>query len=241
MNASISSSQLCHELVIGGITPFTTIDFPGRLAAVLYTQGCTWNCRYCHNTHLQPFQSPHPIPFRKVLDFLENRLGLLDGVVFCGGEPTAQAGLGEAMRAVKALGFQVALHTAGIYPDPFREVLPLCDWVGMDIKAPFDCYEKITQTKNSGASIRQSLKALLESGVDHEIRTTWHPALLSEAEILEMAKELSGMGVERYVIQGFQPKGCGDSGLKGVGAGREIMSAELRSTLSSLFNSFMVR
>ncbi len=256
MNADISSNQSSagtpalfvapparelRELTVGGITPFTSIDFPGRLAAVVYTQGCAWRCRYCHNAHLRPFRSDTVIPFSKVLKFLKNRKGLLDGVVFCGGEPTAQPELPAAMREIKALGFQVALHTAGMYPDRLREALALCDWVGMDVKAPFHAYEKITQVTNSGEVVKQSLRLLLESGVDHEIRTTVHSALLSKAQLLEMAGELSGLGVQNYALQIFQARGCLDEELNGSSVLGEASLDDLEQLLSPFFNSFKIR
>lgn len=230
-----------HELTIGGVTPFTTIDFPGRLAAVLYTQGCQWRCRYCHNSHLWPFHADSAIPFSKVLHFLENRKGLLEGVVFCGGEPTAHADLPEAIHMVKEMGFQMALHTTGMYPERLEEILPLCDWVGFDVKAPFDEYEKITRVSGSGTRARESVRRLLKSGVDHEIRTTFHPALLSEEQILEMARELNAMGIRQYVIQAFQPKGCLEKELQNIPLSEEIISDGLKSSLSRLFQDFRVR
>ena len=103
-------------LRLGGLTPLTTIDFPGRLAAVLYCQGCSWRCTYCHNTELLDAATPPALPWPDALAFLHRRRGLLDGVVFSGGEPTLQAALADALAAVRALGMQTALHTAGMYP-----------------------------------------------------------------------------------------------------------------------------
>ena len=245
MNASTSPSPLSSaarkpELVIGGITPFTTIDFPGRLAAVLYTQGCAWSCRYCHNAHLRPFLAEGPIRLEDALSFVRSRKGLLDGVVFCGGEPTAQAGLPEAMRRVKEMGFQTGLHTAGMYPERLRNALVFCDWVGMDVKAPFASYEKITG-KPDGEAARASLRILLESGVDHEVRATVHEALLSEAEVLELAGELSRMGVKKFVLQVFQPSGCRDAELTAHASPPEGVAEKVKTRLSCLFSSFAVR
>ena len=253
MNANILSSRRdlqrppssaaahTHELPLGGITPFTTIDFPGRLAAVLYTQGCAWRCRYCHNSHLWSFHSDSIIPFRKVLHFLENRKGLLDGVVFCGGEPTAHESLLAAIQTVKEMGFQVALHTTGMYPDRLREVLKSCDWVGMDIKAPFRSYQKITQTEQSGTRPLESVDVVLESGVEHEFRTTVHPALLSKEDVLEIARELRNRGAKHFALQAFQPKGCPDETLKNTVFLTELISDDLKNKLSSMFEAFQIR
>ena len=133
-----------HTLRIGGITPLTTTDFPGRLAAVLYCQGCPWRCSYCHNPELLDATTPAEMDWPQVLAFLRKRQGLLDGVVFSGGEPTLQAGLPQALEQVRALGFATALHTGGMYPERLAAVLPLLDWVGLDIKGPEHRYADIT-------------------------------------------------------------------------------------------------
>lgn len=257
MNANISSNRGSVESLssavaepadaaqsappVGGITPFTTIDFPGRLAAVLYTQGCPWRCLYCHNRHLWPEQSNSLIPWENVLAFLESRAGFLEGVVFCGGEPTVHRGLGCAMEAAKRLGYQVALHTTGMFPDRLSGVLGLLDWVGMDIKAPFRIYEKITQAEPDPAAIRSSVRLILQSGVAHEFRTTVHPDLLSEREILEIALELHSLGVKNFVLQAFQPKGCPDARLNKSPIAAGLVSSPLRRSLGHLFRSFQVR
>lgn len=252
MNASTSSSQKnlsprsfavqhANKLPIGGITPFTSIDYPGHLAAVLYTPGCAWRCRYCHNSHLWALSEEAIIPMSRVFSFLENRKGLLDGVVFCGGEPTAHEGLADAMSQVKEMGFKVALHTTGMYPERFREALEFCDWVGMDIKAPFALYEKVTQKENSGAGAKESVGILLESGVEHEFRTTVHPALLSENEIMEMARELNALGVKNYVLQAFKSTNCLDEELRSVPVPEKFVSDALNQSLSGLFSHFQIR
>lgn len=200
-------------LRVGGLTPLSTADWPGMLAAVVFCQGCPWRCNYCHNPHLIPPRGDTEIPWDEVLAFLHRRQGLLDGVVFSGGEPTLQPGLAEAMRAVRALGFKVGLHTGGAYPRRLAEVLSLVDWVGLDAKAPFAEYPRITGVAGSGVPAMASLEHVLASGVAHEIRTTVHPTLLSHADVACLAQELSARGVTRHVIQAFRSQGCADARL----------------------------
>jgi pyruvate formate lyase activating enzyme len=200
-------------LRVGGMTPLSASDWPGMLAAVVFCQGCPWRCRYCHNPHLIPPRGEDEISWEAVLDFLHRRQGLLDGVVFSGGEPTLQPGLAGAMREVRALGFKVGLHTGGAYPRRLAEVLPLVDWVGLDAKAPFDDYARVTGVPGSGTPARESLDLLLASGVAHEIRTTVHPALLGDAEVVELVDFLAARGVARHVLQAFRPAGCADAAL----------------------------
>lgn len=139
------------------------------------------------------------------MGFLERRRGLLDAVVFSGGEPTAQPGLAPAMREARALGYRIGLHSAGIYPRRFAAVLPLVDWVGFDAKAPFDAaYGRITGVPASGAAALESARALLASGVDCEFRTTWHPGFLSAADLERLTQTLTELGVRRYALQEFR-------------------------------------
>jgi pyruvate formate lyase activating enzyme len=200
-------------LRVGGLTPLSTTDWPGMLAAVVFCQGCPWRCGYCHNPHLIPARGDGEIPWDEVIAFLHRRRGLLDGVVFSGGEPTLQADLGDAMREVGALGFRIGLHTGGAYPRRLAEVLPLVDWVGLDAKAPFADYARITGIDGSGERAQASLDCLLASGVDHQVRTTVHPTLLADAEVVELARALSARGVKRYVVQPFRTPGCADAAL----------------------------
>jgi len=200
-------------LRVGGLTPLSTTDWPGMLAAVVFCQGCPWRCRYCHNPDLIPPRGDHEIPWEDVLAFLHRRRGLLDGVVFSGGEPTLQTALPDAMRDVRALGFKIGLHTGGAYPRRLAEVLPLVDWVGLDAKAPRADYPRITGITGSGARAFSSLEHVLASGIDHEIRTTVHPALLADDEVVNLARALSAHGVKRYVIQAFRSRGCEDAAL----------------------------
>ena len=101
---------------IGGIEKFSIVDFPNRMSAVVFMQGCPWRCPFCHNTHLQDVNAETNIVWKKFTDFLEQRKGMLDAVVFSGGEPLVQDTLGAAMDEVKALGYQIGLHTGGYRP-----------------------------------------------------------------------------------------------------------------------------
>lgn len=229
-----------NTLAVGGLTPLTTTDYPGQLAAVVFCQGCPWHCRYCHNGHLIPWRSEHRIPWSGVRQFLERRRGLLDAVVFSGGEPTLQAGLADAMGEIRTLGFKVGLHTAGPRPDRLAAILPLADWVGMDIKAPFERYDRVTQARGSGERARESAALLIGSGIDCEFRTTVHPALISPDDLLALAQTLSAMGASRYALQEFRSTGCADPELLSLPAGAGWAPA-LLETIGSGFKAFSLR
>lgn len=187
-------------LTIGGLTPFTTIDYPGKLAAVIFCQGCPWRCGYCHNRHLLDAAQPGAVAWAEVIAFLKQRRGLLDAVVFSGGEPTLQPGLPQAMATVRQIGFLTGLHTAGPFPDRLAACLPQLDWIGMDLKAPFDCYEAITGVAGSGRAAERSAELVRLSGVHHQFRTTIDSFLLAEGRIDRLQKLVAGWG-EQLVLQ----------------------------------------
>lgn len=202
-------AELLRPLRIGGLTPFTTLDFPGHLAAVLFCQGCPWRCGYCHNPHLQGEGPPEGVwRWASVLAWLETRRGLLDGLVFSGGEPLQQRALPAAIREVRRSGFAVGLHTAGIFPARLRDVLPDLDWIGLDLKAPFGSYSRIIGTSggplggtSGDAAARESLRLVAASGKACEIRCTLDPGLLDAEDLVRMARQVQEAGISRLVLQ----------------------------------------
>ncbi|WP_294637090.1 anaerobic ribonucleoside-triphosphate reductase activating protein [uncultured Aquabacterium sp.] len=216
-------------LAVGGFTPLSTTDWPGKLAAVVFVQGCPWRCHYCHNPDLQARLVADTTRWHRVLDTLVQRVGLLDGVVFSGGEPTLDAALPHAMRQVRDLGFEVGLHTAGLYPDRLACCLPLVDWVALDVKTAFDDYEAVTAVRGSGEPVRHSLHRVLASAKPHELRTTWHPALLPDGALMRLADELAEAGAHTWMLQGYRPTPDTQAAL---GAGWQMPPAALVSRLA---------
>ncbi len=240
--AESADSLPARTLKVGGIVGFSAQDYPGKFSLVVFVQGCPWRCGYCHNPHLQsraPADSA-VLPWAAVLQKLQRRVGLLDAVVFSGGEPTMDPALAPAMRDVRALGFGVGLHTAGIYPRRLEQVLHLVDWVGLDIKAGPASYDGITGIADSARSAFASADLVLGSGVANEVRTTVHPSLHSEKEILDLAQALQAMGVRHYALQLFRATGCIDTALHAPAAAR-YPGAELLARLSGIFERFTFR
>ena len=227
-------------LKVGGLTPFTATDYPGKLAAVVYVQGCPWRCGYCHNPHLQTRTASSPLDWAQLLARLQRRVGLVDAVVFSGGEPCIDPALEHAMVQVRALGFGVGLHTSGAYPRRLARVLPRVDWVAMDVKTSFQDYERITGIADSGRHAWESAQAVLASGVAHEFRTTVHPSLHTEPEILALAQSLSALGVQNYALQVFRSTGCADENLNAQSTAGYPGAAWV-AQVSALFSSFSLR
>lgn len=200
------------ELAISGLVRHSTCDWPGELVAVLFTQGCPWSCRYCHNPDLIPARTG-TLPWSEVRAFLDSRRGLLDGVVISGGEPTLQAALPAVLAEIRSMGFRTGLHSAGPYPERLARVLPLLDWVGFDVKAPFADYPRITGVPGSGLRAQESLRLLQESGVAHALRTTVHPLLLGPGDLDRISADLAGMDLPMAELQPFRAEGCIDTEL----------------------------
>ncbi|MNQ13994.1 anaerobic ribonucleoside-triphosphate reductase activating protein [Pseudomonas borbori] len=183
------------------MVPLTTLDYPGLLACVLFCQGCAWRCRYCHNPQLIPARGEQEIAWSQILGFLQRRQGLLQAVVFSGGEATLQGGLVPAMEQVRQLGFKVGLHSAGIKPWAFAWAAQAADWVGFDVKALVEDADLITGVSGSGKANWRSLERLLASGVDYECRTTVHWHLLDVERLWRIGQRLHAFGVERFAVQ----------------------------------------
>ena len=202
---------------------------------------CNLNCAYCLRDEGALHGRPHALPvalLEKTLADLKTRTDRCN-VVFTGGEPTSDPALGNAMDEVRAQGFSVGLHTAGPYPRRLRPLLSRCDWVGFDVKAPFDRYDSVTGARRSAIRVQESLDALAASGVAYETRTTWHPSLLDENALLRIADDLAALGVRRHALQAFRALGCEDESL--CTAPRAGPSEALLGALASRFPQFTYR
>lgn len=188
-------------LVVAGLTRLSTCDWPGRLVATVFLQGCPWRCTYCHNADLQPPRGAGAATWTQVRHLLSRRQGMLDGVVFSGGEPTMQRGLGEAAAEVRELGFGVGLHTAGAYPGRLRDVLAWVDWVGLDVKALPAGYRAVTGVSSAAQKAYESLRVVVASGVAYEVRVTVDPSVHSDSGVRELVDDLQQSGVSRIVLQ----------------------------------------
>lgn len=226
-------------LKLGGVTPFSATDYPGKFSLVAFVQGCPWRCGYCHNPHLQARDDTGAVPWPALVDRLRRRVGLIDAVVFSGGEPSIDPALPDAMRQVRALGFLVGLHTAGAYPDRLAQVLPLVDWVGLDIKALAPGYDGITGAAGSARKAFASAAMVLDSGAAYEVRTTIHPSLHGASDILELAQSLNAMGVRHYALQLFRATGCSDPSLASAPA--TVLPSDLLAQLGRMFETFTLR
>lgn len=205
---------------LAGIIKQSLIDYPGELAAVLFTRGCNFLCPYCHNSHLlYKRQGGTDMPFENVLSFLKERRGFLDGVVFTGGEPTRNPDLEQAMAEIKKLGYKLKLDTNGSHPELLARLLDkgLVDYVAMDVKAPLDFKKYYAACGGNLSShdflnVRNSIYLLLLAPVIVEFRTTVIPSLHSKENIRQIAQAIEGARL--YTLQQFFPEKAMDINLR---------------------------
>lgn len=206
-------------MIIGGFQKSSLIDYPEKISAIVFTQGCNFKCPYCHNPELikakckmqnaksgvGSFTKTQGIEAEHILEFLDSRKGKLDGVVITGGEPTLHKDLPEFIKEIKGLRFYVKLDTNGTNPKMLQKLLDekLIDYVAMDIKAPIEKYEEIVCAKANTKNILKSIEILKSSNIDYEFRTTVVKSQLSINDFEKIGDMISGAG--KYYIQRFLP------------------------------------
>ena len=192
-------------MFIAGLQKSSLLDYPEKIAAIVFTQGCNFRCGYCHNPELLKISSDkHPFCSEEdFFEFLNRRKGKLDGVVVTGGEPCIHSDLEKFISKIKELGFLVKLDTNGTFPDRLGKLLDkkLIDYVAMDIKAPLEKYHKITGTLINKEQISNSVSLIKQSGIDYEFRTTVVKSQLIFEDFEKIGELLDG--AKRYYLQKF--------------------------------------
>lgn len=192
---------------IKSVVKTSLIDFPNRLASIVFVGGCNFRCPFCQNAELvlRPGELPD-LPVEEVLASLRERRGFVDGLVISGGEPTLEAGLFDFAREVAALGLAIKLDTNGYRPDALGRLLEagLLEFVAMDIKAAPDRYAEAAGLPALRLErIRESLDLLRASPCAHELRTTVVPGLVAVEDADALAELVHG--AQRYVLQQYRP------------------------------------
>jgi len=190
---------------IAHVLPTTLVDYPDRVAALVFTPGCSFRCPFCHNSELvlpERIAALPLIPENDLVYFLRERAGFLDAVVITGGEPTLQSSLSAVMQRVKRLGLLVKLDTNGSRPEVLEALLDerLLDYVAMDIKAPLERYRELCGTTVDLGAIRRSIDLIKTRAPDYEFRTTAAPTLTQD-DIRAIAGLIDG--AKRYILQPF--------------------------------------
>lgn len=231
-----------REVQIGGLVSFTTIDYPGKLAAVLFLVGCPLRCAYCSNPHLLSPNDGEYDPNR-VFDWLKSRVGKLEAVVFSGGEALMQGDVTiEYMRRVKELGFNIGLHTNGFYPETLARAADVVDWIGLDFKATREKYPDLTKQHIAYDNMIRSLDTWIETGKDFEVRVTCDPRFVTKDDLLEIAEILRKRGVKNLAIQKYIPHFESDDNKTDAAMRNQFFEdAEFKAKIGSGFTSVIWR
>lgn len=192
-------------MLIKGVHKTTLIDYPGKIASIIFLAGCNFRCPYCQNPSLVKDHEELPtMPEKDALEFLRGRKKWLDGVCISGGEPTLNKELPEFLRKIKNMKLLIKLDTNGTNPQMLKELLDekLLDYIAMDIKAPPERYEEVVKAKVDLEKIKKSVEIIRNSGVDYAFRTTVVPGLLNSEDIKKICSWLRGS--KRYYLQQFR-------------------------------------
>lgn len=186
-----------------GMEKSSFIDYPGKISTVLFIAGCNFRCGYCHNAPIVKGEGKI-IPEEEVLTFLEKRKKYVDAVCISGGEPTLHKKLYDFIHRIKSRGFFIKLDTNGSNVEVLKLLIDegLIDYVAMDIKAPFNKYELVVQSKVDIETIKASIELIKNSQIDYEFRTTISKELLTREDLIEIANYLKGS--KRFYLQNFK-------------------------------------
>jgi len=194
------------KMFLGGLQKNSFIDFPGKVSAVLFLSGCNFRCPYCHNPELVKGQSDCPAFLNEpwIIDFLQKRKGLLDGVVISGGEPTIHSELFSFCDKLKTCGFPVKMDTNGSRPQVIRQLIHegLVDYIAMDIKTDPSGYFLFTGADFNPNNLLKSIQIIMESNIDYEFRTTCIKPLIDEHIIQQISRLINGSRL--YALQHFR-------------------------------------
>ena len=188
---------------IAGFQKLTLLDFPGKVACILFTQGCNFRCPYCQNSGLIGHENEELISEEEIFSYLNKRKGVLDGVVVSGGEPTVQPDLEAFMKKIKDMGFLVKLDTNGSNPDLIEKLIKdgVVDYIAMDIKNVLPLYMNVASVKASVDKLKRSIEVIKSSSIDHEFRTT----IIKNIHDIDKMKEIcSYVGGDKMYLQNFE-------------------------------------
>jgi len=202
MSLRTRACRISKMLPIMGLQKTSLIDYPPYTACVVFIGGCNFRCPYCQNPDLVEMTAPD-MTENEIFEFLTERKEWIDAVVITGGEPTLYTELLPFIETVKSMGFLVKLDTNGTNPKLLEQMLPMLDYVAMDIKAPAEDYEKAVKVKVDIDKVKRSIE-IIKNAKDYEFRTTAVPGLFSVEEAHKIGKWLKGS--KRFGLQTFRPQ-----------------------------------
>ena len=209
--STVKLNEVSGEFMnIRGINKFTLVDYPGKIACIVFAGNCNFVCPYCHNPFLVLDPESQPlISEADFFEFLEKRKGKLDAVVISGGEPSLQKNLFAFLQKIKVMEFLVKLDTNGSNPDIIKKLYHAgyIDYLGIDYKSPLTRYAEFSKTKsdNFALNVKSTIFYAVNSKIPCDIRTTVHKKFLSVEDLSVMRQELNELGVKEWFLQQFNP------------------------------------
>lgn len=231
---------------ISAVQKFTMLDYPGKIACIIFMAGCNFRCGYCHNSE---FVLPEKIEKIKssfidqeiVLNFLKTRVGKLQGVVISGGEPTLQKNLYEFIQKVKSMGFYVKLDTNGTNPGVLKNLLEnnLLNYIAIDFKTSFDNYESLCKNRFAEKLIKETLKIIKNSEIEYELRCTLIKEIHTQDVLKKMADEITSIGLEntKFYVQKFRPQETLDKSFQRY---TQFSKKEINQKVVKIFNDYNI-
>jgi pyruvate formate lyase activating enzyme len=227
---------------IKGFVKNSFVDWDGKIAVTLFLPGCNFRCGFCHNKPLvlEP-DKIKSIPFFEIEEHLETNRKFIDGVVVTGGEPTIHSELSSLLRDIKSLGFPVKLDTNGSNPKAIKNLLQkkLIDYISMDIKSSLENYNEVCGVRVDAEKIKESIKLIMNSGVDYEFRTTIIPEMHGEAEMEKMASMIEG--AKLYALQKFIPRDTISKEFENMASPTTEQMEKLKSIAEKHVNKVIIR
>ena len=220
-------------MLIGGLQPVTLLDYPQKVAAIIFTIGCNMRCPFCYNPSLvlaDGIKRLSLISERDIITFLKKRIKYLDGVVITGGEPTLQNDLLSFCQKLKKIGYLIKLDTNGLRPHVLKKLFDddLVDYIAMDIKGSKDNYNKSAGIKVDYNHIKKSIKLIINSKFPHEFRTTLVRGLHTKDDVVEISQMVSG--ADKYFLQSFRK----NKDLVGQNFSGQIFSAKIMAEFKNI-------
>jgi len=232
-------------MLIAGLQKTTLIDYPDKIACVVFLAACNFRCPWCYSSELvlplKIVKQPR-ISEKDLFDFLRKRRRLLEGVVICGGEPTINKDLPQFIEKIKNLGYSVKLDTNGTNPEMLKDLVvkKLIDYVAMDIKNKKEKYSQVFLEAKTIKDIEESVGFLKKGSIDFEFRTTVVPTIHSKEDLLEIAKWIGGPNV-RYYLQNYRPEKTIDPEFEKIKPFPQKFLEEIAKEISPYFKTCQVR
>ncbi|MDR2707123.1 MAG: anaerobic ribonucleoside-triphosphate reductase activating protein [Nitrososphaerota archaeon] len=220
-----------------GLQKTSLLDYPDKVASVLFTPGCNLHCAYCHNWEIATNPQPPFLQETTVLEILENRKKYVDAIVITGGEPCMHKELPKFLAKLKERGFSIKLDTNGFYPDILEECLSYVDYIALDIKTSLEKYSQLGAQNTD--SLQKSIEILKKSEIPYEFRTTIVPEIVTLQDIEQIGKLSEGS--KRHALQQFIPENTSDKHYQKMQCYAPEVIQEFADTLSKYTEKAILR